>query len=243
MDVLVVGDRGDDDSGHVGARLLDRGAVLHPLDRDRLPGTARLPAGDLLLLLGSGRSVTDPAQSGVVAAEGGLIRAALDGGMPVLGICYGAQILAAALGGTVSRAPQAEVGWFRHESFDPRLCPPGPWAQFHGDTFAVPPGARLLGSSTAGPQGIAWEAGPGARALGWQFHPEVTATVLAQWLRVETALVEGNADVEAVLADTERLGEPARLATYELTDVALQWLGVVGVSPIQVSATGGSTGS
>jgi GMP synthase-like glutamine amidotransferase len=241
MHVLVVGDRGDDDPGHVGQGLLRRGARLQPLDRDDLPGWSDTAGAGLLLLLGSGRSVADPAAVGRVEAETALIRAALDAGVPVLGICYGAQVLAHALGGSVTVAPQVELGWLHHDSADEALCPPGPWLQFHGDTFTLPPGARLLGASAAGPQGMSWEGFTAAeapvRALGWQFHPEVTPAVLQRWLRVENAFVQRHGDREALLADTERLGEQARRAAYELTDVALGWLGA------QEIATGGSTGS
>jgi GMP synthase-like glutamine amidotransferase len=231
MHVLVVGDRGDEDPGHVGQRLLQLGARLTPLDRDDLPAWPDAPRGDLLLLLGSGRSVANPAEAERVDNEAALIGAALADGVPVLGICYGAQILAHALGGTVTVAPQAELGWFTHDSLDETLCPPGPWLQFHGDTFTVPPGARLLGSSAAGPQGMAWEGesatGAPTRALGWQFHPEVTASVLKHWLRVESTFVQRHGDPEQVIADTRRLGDRAQEDAYRLTDAAVSWLRAV----------------
>ena len=236
MRVLVVGDPGDDDAGHVGERLRELGMQLVPLSRDALPSWAELAAGDLVLLLGSGGSVADPVLVQRVEAETALIRAALGDGVPVLGICYGAQVLAHALGGAVGVAPQSEIGWYTHQSLDPALCPSGPWLQFHGDTFTVPPSARLLGSSASGPQGLAWEgatpAGARVRALGWQFHPEVTPTVLASWLRTEGALVQRHgADVEVVAADTRRLGEQARQAAHQLTDTALDWLRVHEPAP------------
>lgn len=242
MQVLVVGDPDDNDPGHVGAALIDSGARLHPLDRDDLPGWADAPGADLLLLLGSGRSVADPAQFRRVEAEVALVQAALSDAVPVLGICYGSQLLAYALGGTVTAAAHVELGWMSHDSLDPALCPPGPWLQFHGDTFTVPAGARLLGSSSAGPQGLAWE-GPAAdgqpvRALGWQFHPEVTPAVLDSWLRIDSAYVQRHGDREVLLADTRRLADEAGEAARELTGVALGWL-----TGRQVMAMGGSTGS
>jgi GMP synthase-like glutamine amidotransferase len=243
MRVLMVGDAHDNDPGYVGEALLSRGAALQPLDRDDLPswpGGAEAVAGGvdghspgrsagLLLLLGSGRSVADPAQAPRVAAEVALIRGALDAGVPVLGICYGAQVLAHALGGSVAAAPTVELGWLSHQSLDTALCPPGPWLQFHEDAFTLPPRSRLLGSSAAGPQGMSWEGvtavGAPVRALGWQFHPEVTRAILLDWLSSESAFVQRHGDPDALLADTERLGEHARRSAWALTDTALHWLG------------------
>lgn len=242
MQVLVVGDPDDNDPGHVGSALRDSGARLDPLNRDDLPGWADVQGADLLLLLGSARSVADPAQAQRVEAEVALVRAALSDAVPVLGICYGSQLLAYALGGTVTVAPHVELGWMSHDCLDTTLCPPGPWLQFHGDTFTVPPGARLLGSSSAGPQGLAWEGaaahGRPVRALGWQFHPEVTPDVLDSWLRMDSAYVQRHGEREVLLADTRRLERQAGEAARELTGAALGWL-----TGRQVMAMGGSTGS
>ncbi len=226
--MLVVADRGDDDHGYVGERLVRRGIRAVALDRDDLPALEEVGPADLVYLLGSGRSVANPLESDRVAGETALINAALDAAIPVLGICYGAQILAHALGGTVQRAARPELGWFSHESYDQALCPSGPWLQFHGDSFTLPPGARLLGRSQSGPQGFCHEsvtaAGEPVRALGWQFHPEVTPSSLARWLRVENAFVSGLGDPDEINAETQRLNPQVRQAAYELTDTALAWL-------------------
>ncbi|MDQ3629098.1 MAG: gamma-glutamyl-gamma-aminobutyrate hydrolase family protein [Actinomycetota bacterium] len=228
MRMLVVGDRGDDDPGYVGERLVLRGARAVALDRDDLPTLEEIGPADLVYLLGSGRSVANPAESDRVAAETALINAALDAAVPVLGICYGAQILAHALGGTVQRAAPAELGWLSHESYDQALCPPGPWLQFHGDSFTLPQGARLLGRSESGPQGFSHESvtalGDPVRALGWQFHPEVTPSSLAHWLRVETTFVNGLGDPAQINAEAQRLDPQVRQVAYDLTDTALDWL-------------------
>jgi GMP synthase-like glutamine amidotransferase len=145
----------DDDAGFVGERLVDRhGAELVGLDRDALPASPS-SGTSLLLLLGSARSVLSPAEADTVESESALVRTALTAGVPVIGICYGAQLLAHALGGAVSVAPRPEIGWFAVTSADPTLCPEGPWAQFHSDAFTPPPGARVLGTSAAGCQGFA----------------------------------------------------------------------------------------
>jgi len=224
--VLVVGDKGDDDAGFVGERLTALGATLVRLDRDALPDLTT-PA-DLLMLLGSARSAHNPAQTGVVASEAHLVRRALSHGVPVLGICYGAQLLAHALGGEVLPAPKPEVGWFIVDSVDPVLCPTGPWLQFHSDAFVPPPGVRVLGSSPAGCQGFTYER-DGARALAWQFHPETTPRELAAWLTNAGAwVVEHGGDPVAIQAEADARAEAARAMAYDLTDAALHWLKVDG---------------
>jgi len=56
-------------------------------------------------------------------------------GIPVLGICFGGQLMSRVLGGTVSRSPRAELGWYEIESKDESLVPRGPWFQYHWDRF------------------------------------------------------------------------------------------------------------
>ena len=228
MRVLVVGDKGDDDAGFVGQRLVDRGATLVRLDRDALPGTDVLDGTDLLLLLGSARSAHQPAEAEAVLSESWLARIALDENIPVLGICYGAQLLALTLEGDVGPAPQPEVGWFTVDSADPVLCPPGPWLQFHSDSFTPPPGARQLGTSPAGCQAFGYDHGAD-RALGWQFHPETTPQVLARWLdNARDWVVEHGGDPAAIQSEADARAESARAAAYDLTDASLDWLKVGG---------------
>lgn len=224
--VLVVGDKGDDDVGFVGARLAELGAELAPLDRDMLPGPDALADADLLYLLGSARSAHNSAQAAVVGAEVRLVRGALARRVPVLGICYGAQLLALTLGAEVAPAAQAEVGWFRLDSRDPVLCPAGPWLQFHSDAFTPPPGVRVLGTSPAGCQGFAYGR-DGGRALGWQFHPETTPAELARWLdSARDWVLEHGGDPARIQTHADDHAEATRTAAYDLTDAALRWLGV-----------------
>ena len=100
--------------------------------------------------------------------------------VPVLGLCFGGQALAAALGAPVRRAARGEVGWADVETDDPALVPPGPWLWFHWDVFAVPPGATEVARSPVGP--AAFTHGP---HLGVQFHPETGPDVADAWARKE----------------------------------------------------------
>jgi GMP synthase (glutamine-hydrolysing) len=118
-----------------------------------------------------------------------VIREAVESDMSVLGICLGAQLLAKALGGTVARNPQREIGWYdvcltEHGRNDPVLAPfAGQQAvfQWHEDGIGLPDGAVHLASSPASAvQAFRY----GEHAYGFQFHLEVDATLVERWLTV-----------------------------------------------------------
>src|SRR4051812_34589651 len=101
-----------------------------------------------------------------VPAERELLAAAVAAGTPVLGLCYGGQVLAAVLGARVAKAPVAELGWREIETDDPAAVPPGPWLEWHYDRFETPPRATELARTGAASQAFRLGA-----HLGVQFHP------------------------------------------------------------------------
>jgi GMP synthase-like glutamine amidotransferase len=108
-----------------------------------------------------------------------MLRAAHEAGVPVLGICFGGQALAVALGGGVARATRWEIGWTVIRPVDEaaaEVVGAGPWFQFHQDAMLPPAGARSLADNAVCSQ--AWSLG---RSLAVQFHPEVTVSVLDMW--------------------------------------------------------------
>jgi GMP synthase-like glutamine amidotransferase len=114
-----------------------------------------------------------------------LIRAAVDAGVPVLGHCLGGQLMAKALGGTVTRNPVKELGWDEVETTDAKatdwLADPERFEAFHwhGETFSIPPGAtRILASAHCANQ--AFVLGP---HLGLQCHVEMTEAMIRLWCR------------------------------------------------------------
>jgi GMP synthase (glutamine-hydrolysing) len=143
----------------------DRGDPLPPVDEI-----------DGLIVMGGPMGADD------VRDEWPLVAAAVQRGLPVLGVCLGAQVLAAALGGRVYRGPQPEVG---HGSVrvlidDPVLGPRGPLAVFHWhrDTFDPPPGAvHLAASDLYEQQAFRF----GLSAYGLQFHLEVDDALAEAW--------------------------------------------------------------
>ena len=178
MRVVVVRHHEEDSAGFVGAAFRARGAELsvHLFPKDGpLPG---LDGVDHVVVLGAIWSVyDDSADRAWIAEELAWLRQADEAGVPVLGICFGAQALAAALGGRVEAAPRKEIGWRLIDSFDPGLIPPGPWLEFHGDRCLLPRRARVLARNDVGVQ--AFMVG---RHLAVQFHPEADGDQLRLWL-------------------------------------------------------------
>jgi GMP synthase-like glutamine amidotransferase len=106
------------------------------------------------------------------------LRAADEAGVPILGICFGAQALARALGGCVHRLSTPEVGWVTVASNDSDRIPAGPWMAWHEDGFTLPPLAYELASNAFGVQAFCH-----CRHLAVQFHPEVTPEIVEGWSR------------------------------------------------------------
>jgi len=209
MRVTVVRHHAEDSAGFIGAAFEARGATI---TTHLFPDEGPLPAAgdaDHLVVLGAVPSVYDggPAR-GWIAEELAWLRRADEAGVPVFGICFGAQSLCAALGGRVEAAARKEVGWTVIDSYDPDLVPVGPWLQFHGDTCLPSPQAKILARGETGVQ--AFTAG---RHLAVQFHPEVDGAQLQRWLDAgagERARQAGQ-DPDAFLAETV-MHEPAARA-------------------------------
>lgn len=134
-------------------------------------------AYDFAAVLGSSASVAGGGPEWVAHAVG-WVRAADAADVPVLGICFGAQVLAVALGGSVHRLTTPEVGWVTVRSNDAERIPSGPWLAWHEDGFTLPPLAYELATNEFGVQAFCH-----TRHLGVQFHPEVTPAIVAGWAR------------------------------------------------------------
>jgi GMP synthase (glutamine-hydrolysing) len=174
--------------------------------RQESPTSARLDGFDALLISGSPHSVydTDP----WIAATASLVREAIFGrSMPVLGVCFGHQLIAHYCGGRVVRNPLGrEIGTAtielnaagRSSALFAQLAPRFDAQLTHRDTVAEPPpGAVVLASSALDAcQAFAFKS-----AWGVQFHPEFTADVIRSYLNARRALIEGEGlDADALLA-------------------------------------------
>jgi len=169
------------------------------LDLNQKPPQVQDCAG--LLSLGGPMSANDEDEFPWIKAELKLLKAAVRGGVPTVGICLGGQLMARALGAKVIRNFVPEIGWHpvdltKEGHHDPLLSAAGPDPtvfQWHFDTFALPKGAVKLASSPACPN-QAYKIG--RLAYGFQFHPEVDARVVREWC-----------EIDGVIEELEPLGE------------------------------------
>ncbi len=191
--------------------LNDLEAEVHEYRIDVDNNTVDPAEYDLIISLGSEYAAFDDSIPWL-RREMDLFRDAADKDVPVLGICFGGQLLARVHGGDTFRGELHEVGWFPVVSEDENLLPTGPWFQWHFDSFTVPPGAELLAANEAGPQAFVL-----GRSLGVQFHPEVTPEIMDEWVEVyRHELDEVGVDPDALLEETERLAESTRRAALHL---------------------------
>jgi GMP synthase (glutamine-hydrolysing) len=213
MRALVIQHEGSAPGGYVTEWLEDRGATQEVLRIDSDGRAVDAHGYELIVTLGSEASAFDDSVPWL-ARELALLRDAAHADVPVLGICFGAQMLARALGGRAMKSAQPEIGWLKIRTDEPSLVAPGPWLLWHFDTFEPPPQARLIADSPAGPQ--AYTVG---RSLGVQFHPEATPEITASWLASSRDRVSAlGVDPVALLDRTRQLARPSRAAAWELFD-------------------------
>ncbi len=176
-------------AGHFQTFLDRRGIAsqLFQLDRgDPIPTSVDSHAG--FVFMGGPMSVND--QLPWIPPVLDLIRRAMDGNKPCLGHCLGGQLMAKALGATVSKNPVKEIGWNPVHIDDNPIS--RRWLgddlvndrdfttfQWHGETFAIPPGATRIITGDA----CANQAYVIGKSLGMQCHVEMTAKMIQTWCR------------------------------------------------------------
>lgn len=149
-------------------------------------------------------------------------------GIPILGICFGGQLMARALGGSVAPAPSGEIGWTQILSDDESLIPTGPWFQWHFDRWALPPRAHEIARSTRASQAFVQ-----GRTLALQFHPEIVEAALREWLQdggEEQVRADGQ-DPEILIAMTARESGAAKERAYALVDAFLDRIATADLVP------------
>lgn len=144
---------------------------------------------DLLLIMGGTMSVYQEEEYSWLKTEKEFVGKVIETGKPLLGSCFGAQMIADVLGGKVTKNPYKEIGWHTVRSVEVKsqndirsselpscMFPEFTGFMWHGDTFEIPTGAMRLFESEACPnQGFIYN----GNVLGLQFHPEVDR----QWVR------------------------------------------------------------
>jgi GMP synthase (glutamine-hydrolysing) len=168
--------------------LADMGVEFHYVDFfEPESGRINLNSAPGLVILGGPMNVDETEKYPHLAQEVELIKQALAAGLPTLGICLGAQLMAKALGAKVYPNGVKEIGWYSaeltpHADRDPLFEGGGKQItvfQWHGDTFDLPPGTvRLASSKLCRNQAFRY----GRSAYGLQFHIEMTAELIESWL-------------------------------------------------------------
>ena len=228
MRAALIANVDDADPGFVGRALRRRGVSFVEYLREQWEGWPTLDGIDLVVAMGSSWSVYWEEQAGPISAEQALMASAHAAGIPVLGICFGAQQLATVLGGVVTNAQSPEIGWFSVQNvseaahLSPNCLTSGRWMQWHYDKFSVPSGATVLADSPVGPQAIVC-----GTSLGLQFHPEASESIVRQWSSGEgdEELKKQGINRDSLLAETSATVVDAErrcdeLVAWFLRDVA-----------------------
>ena len=224
MRALVICHEDTVGAGFVEQRLRERGfdLTVHVVVRDPQRPDLASPfpdrrGHDLVVAMGSTFSVYDIDTIGAwIGDEIEFLRQAHHAGTPVLGICFGGQALAKALGGGVLKAEVTELGWYEiAPTHRGAPFPVGPWLEWHHDCFTVPAEAELLASTPAAPQLFRL-----GKSLGTQFHPEISVELMTGWLSMapDEYLAEHGVNRDDLLAGVVRHEAQNRVNCYALVD-------------------------
>ncbi|MCQ9387357.1 glutamine amidotransferase [Brevibacterium sp. 50QC2O2] len=228
---LVVRHLAFEDLGIIEPLLRQRGhnIVYREAGVDEL-STGEALAADLMIILGGPVGVYQTRQYPFLLEERAAIAARLEAGLPTLGICLGAQLMAAALGAPVTPSGRTEIG------YSPlTLTPAGragvlapldgaPVLHWHGDVFAIPEGAERLAETPGFPQ-QAFALGPAV--LGLQFHLEAQPEKIERWLIGHAHELAGaGIDPQLIRADAQRYGPGLAAAAGRVIE---DWLDRAGL--------------
>jgi GMP synthase (glutamine-hydrolysing) len=227
-EVLAVRHVHFEDLGSFERVLGDRGRLVRYLD----VGFARIGAlnplsASLMVILGGPINACDDARYPTLGPLAALIEKRISAGLPTLGICLGAQLIARVLGARVYAAGAAEIGWTPLTLTDAGRASPlrhldgqtTSMLHWHGDTFDLPHGAtRLASTPLCENQAFSW----GEHVLGLQCHPEVRADRFEPWLIGHAAEIDrAGIDVNALRAAT---AQHAPLLEQQASRMFGEWL-------------------
>ena len=203
---VVLRDLAFEDQGLLHAPLKQRGYTIDVVDAGINATPERLRAADLLVVCGGPIGVYDTDRYPFLADEIRVIGQRLSGRRPTLGICLGAQLMAAAMGARVYPGEHKEIGWSPLQLTEAGCASPLaaigdlPVLHWHGDTFDLPAGVKWLAASADTPHQAF---SVGRHALALQFHLEADPARIEQWLIGHTAeLSAASINIPALRAAT-----------------------------------------
>ncbi len=193
--------------------------TIHPYLGEKVPSS--LEGYNGLALGGGAQGAYEQDLYPYLADECALVKEASREGKPVLGLCLGAQLMAAALGAEVRKGPQREIGFFEVQ-LDPISQYDPLWngipdkfvtTHWHGDVFEIPPGGMRLGSSALTPNQIFRY---GHALYGFQFHLEMTPEVL------DEMVVDSEEYLREAGVDPEQMRQAAYQCLPSLRETAVK---------------------
>ena len=218
-----------EDLGVWASTLRARGHRIEYIDAG--DDVSRASDADLLIVLGAPIGVHDTADFPYLVNEREILASRLAEDRPTIGVCLGAQLMAAALGAAVFPGERKEIGWGRLSLAPEAGATPlrslvdAPVLHWHGDTFDLPAQATLLASSGL-TRNQAFAVG---RSLALQFHCEVEGGAIERWLVGHSVeLAAAGIDVGRVRADSARHALAAARAGRALMETYLEGLGEIG---------------
>ncbi len=198
--------------GTIGEFLDEKGVpckIINIFDVDQLPQT--LEGISAVIVLGGPMNVYEEDKYPFLRKEDIFLKEVFKKGLPVLGFCLGAQLIAKAKGASIKKNPVKEIGWFSI-SLDKDVLPDPLFQgfpeefdvfQWHGDTFDIPANAtKLAASELCSNQAFRVD----NNIYGLQFHIEVTDEMIQQWVdayKAEIDSLKGFVDPEKIVADTK----------------------------------------
>ena len=225
MRVLLISHEPQASPGVIGRLLNDRGieTETHIVLEDPANPNITFPDPgnfDAVISFGSFCNAYDPAVRDWVEPEVALISDMVDRDIPYLGVCFGGQLLAEALGGSVERAPAGadEIGLIDIDS-DVAEIPSGPWFSWHEDRATLPEHVTVLAHNANAPQLFRY-----GRAVGTQFHPEAEIPLVRTWTEIGGDHIPSRTSASEILHDLDERRQDleancARLVDWFLEDV------------------------
>ena len=194
MRVLVIQNSERSGAGYLGEYLVARRDATLQVVRPDVIGAESPNAYDLIVVLGCSHGTYEDLDW--IHRERAFVRDALDANVPAIGVCFGAQLIATAIGGASAPLGRRYAGWYANDVPGDSVWH-GPWLRWHGDGIALPHEAEILAMD-----GDTIQAFQIGHAVGVQFHPEANAETLDHWLAVASPETRERLDAAALVVES-----------------------------------------